>query len=188
MYRELTWDVPGCTRDLPWLHRDIPIYYPGYPGDLPRLHRDIPGIYLGCTGISRGIPGRALCPCKIRRPKCPYGHLPGNPGYLPATSRLPPGVERHATAYYPPPVSPMVTRTLPGSPGEPPGLSRDIRPTQQVRELARTDSDTGHLETVESVRMPRASPGHHRRPPGGKGKVAKSARKGHFAPLTGASS
>ena len=182
MYRELTWDVPGCT----WI-------YLGCTGISPYTTRDIPGIYLGCTGmhwdalgftwdalgctgISRGIPGRALCPCKIRRPKCPYGHLPGNPGYLPASpGNLPafPGVDRHATAYYPPPVSPMVTRTLPGSPGEPPGLSRDIRPTQQVRELARTDSDTGRLETVESVRMPRASPGHHRRPPGGKGKVAK---------------
>ena len=121
MYRELTWDVPGCTwiyLDLPGMHRDIPIYYPGYPGDLPGLHWDA----LGCTGMHWDLPGMhwdalgftwdalgypggfrggryALAkyaglnaPMVTSRETPATSRLP--PGYLPATSREPPGLSR----------------------------------------------------------------------------------------------
>lgn len=134
MYR----DVPGLTQDLPGMYLDVP----GCTG----LHWDA----LGCTGIFRGIPGRALCPCKIRRPKCPYGHLPGNPvtsrplpstsralpGYLPGLSRgRPPRHRRLSPARIPyghpdsPGLSRGTARTLPGHPTYSTGAG--TRPTGQ---------------------------------------------------------
>ena len=110
------WDIPGFT----WAA-------PGYPHVLP--------------GISRGIPGRALCPCKIRRPKCPYGHLPGNPVTsrpLPATSRLPPGLSRGRPPR-PRRLSPV--RIPYGHPGSP-GLSRGTALTLRGHPTSSTGAGT----------------------------------------------
>ena len=161
-------DVPGMHRDLPgmhldlsWLHWaalgctgmhwDIPMTYPGYPGGF-RGGRYALAKY---AGLNAPMVTSQETPVTSRLP----------PGYLPAS----PGLSRGR----PPRHRRLSPVRIPYGHPDSPGLSRDIRPTQRVRELARTDSDTGHLETVVSVRIPRASPSHHRRPPGGKGKVAK---------------